>query len=140
MTRILMIACLLLSAATTRADVVVPTRTIRPQSVIAASDVQTVEGARTDVYDNALDVIGQEARVALYAGQPILFDDVGPPALVDRNQIVQLRYHGAQLTISTEGRALERGGIGDRVRIMNLNSRATLFGLIQADGSVRVSH
>lgn len=140
MIRILILASLFLSAVAVRADIVVPTRTIRPQSVITAADVQAVTGSRADVFDNALDVVGQEARVALYAGRPIRFADIGPPALVDRNQIIQLHYQGAQLTISTEGRALERGGIGDRIRIMNLNSRATLFGLVQADGTVRVSN
>ncbi|UOA28819.1 flagellar basal body P-ring formation chaperone FlgA [Pseudosulfitobacter sp. DSM 107133] len=140
MIRILMLASLIFSAAAASADIVVATRTIRPQSLIDAADVQAVAGTRADAFENPLDVVGQEARVALYAGRPIRFDDIGPPALVDRNQIVQLQYHGAQLVIHTEGRALERGGIGDRVRIMNLNSRATLFGLVQADGTVRVSN
>jgi len=140
MIRFLIHASLYLSAVAASADIVVPTRTIRPQTMITAADVQTIAGTRLDVFDNPLAVVGQEARVALYAGRPIRFDDIGPPALVDRNQIVQLQYHGEQLVIRTEGRALERGGIGDRVRIMNLNSRATLFGLVQADGSVRVSN
>ena len=96
-------------------------------------------GHRPGVFDHILDVVGQEARTALYAGRPIPFDAVGPPALVDRNQIVSLRFEGNGLKISTEGRSLERGGIGDRVRIMNLSSRATLFGYIQEDGTIKVT-
>ncbi len=122
------------------ADVLVPTRTIRPTAIITAADVGLVPGTRQDSFDNPNDVIGQEARIALYPGRPIRFDDVGPPALVDRNQIVLLRFKGARLIISTEGRALERGGVGDRVRIMNLSSRATLFGFVQPDGSVEVTN
>lgn len=120
------------------ADVVVPTRTIRPDTLITAQDLTVVQGYRSDAFDRIEDVVGQEARVALYVGRPVLFTSIGPPALVDRNEIVLLRYAQNGLVITTDGRALERGGIGDRVRIMNLSSRATLFGYVQADGTVSV--
>lgn len=120
------------------ADMVVPTRTIRPATVITTQDLQVIAGERLDVFDRAEDVAGQEARVALYPGRPIPFDAVGPPALVDRNQIVQLRFSGRGISISTEGRALERGGVGDRVRIMNLNSKSVLYGFVQPDASIVV--
>lgn len=122
------------------AELVVPTRTIRANAIITEVDVATKSGQVANAFDQAADVIGQEAKTTLYAGRPIRFDDVGPPALVTRNQIVLLRFETAGLVISTEGRSLERGGIGDRVRIMNLSSRATLFGQIQADGSVHVKN
>ncbi len=122
------------------AESVVPTRTIRANAIITEIDVVTKSGRIANGFDRALDVIGQEAKTTLYAGRPILFDDVGPPALVTRNQIVMLRFETGGLVITTEGRSLERGGIGDRVRIMNLSSRATLFGQIHADGSVHVKN
>lgn len=120
------------------ADVVVPTRTIRPNTIIGPEDMTIVLGERSNAFDRVEDVVGQEARVALYAGRPVLLSSIGPPALVDRNEIVMLRYSHAGLTITTDGRTLERGGLGDRVRIMNLSSRATLFGFVQSDGSVSV--
>lgn len=131
---------LLLCAQSAYADMVVATRTIRPTSVILPNDVTIVAGTRPDAFERVENVIGQEARVALYAGRPVLLDSIGPPALVDRNQIVPLRYQKGGLTIATDGRALERGGVGDRVRIMNLSSRTTLFGYVQADGTIKVKH
>lgn len=133
-----LLALLLLSQAAL-ADVVVPTRTIRPDTVITAQDVTIVQGERPDSFDRVEDVVGQEARVALYVGRPVLLTSIGPPALVDRNEIVLMRFAQNGLVITTDGRALERGGVGDRVRIMNLNSRATLFGYVQADGSISVN-
>ncbi|XDA98481.1 flagellar basal body P-ring formation chaperone FlgA [Sulfitobacter sp. LCG007] len=120
------------------ADIVVPTRTIRANAIVTEGDVTAQPGENPDAFDRPGDVIGQEARVTLFAGRPIRLDEIGPPALVDRNQIVALRFETAGLMITTDGRALERGGVGDMVRIMNLSSRATLFGEIQPDGSVRV--
>lgn len=120
------------------AESVVPTRTIRANATISEADVTIKSVANPNAFSRVTDVIGQEARTTLYAGRPILFADVGPPALIDRNQIVSLKFKTAGLMIITEGRSLQRGGVGDRIRIMNLDSRTTLFGQVQPDGTVRV--
>ncbi len=120
------------------ADMVVPARTIRPTQIITETDVTFAAGDLATGFARLSDVIGQEARVALYAGRPILFGDIGPPAVIDRNQIVPLLYSANGISISTEGRALERGAVGDRIRVMNLGSRATLFGQILNDGTIEV--
>lgn len=41
--------------------------------------------------------------------------------------------------MTTEGRAFGRGFEGQRIRVMNLASKTSIFGTIQQDGSVRVS-
>lgn len=120
------------------ADTVVPARTIRAHAIITEMDVTLVSSATANGYTRAVDVVGQEARVVLYPGRPILFDDIGLPAVVTRNQLVRVQFFGNGLSIMTEGRALERGAVGDNVRIMNLSSRATLFGQVQQDGSIHV--
>lgn len=61
------------------ADIVVPTRTIRADAIIRENDVALHRGQNQDVFDQLNLVIGQEARVALYAGRPIRFDEIGPP-------------------------------------------------------------
>ncbi len=128
-----------LSASVCAADVVTPTRTLRPGTLITQADLTIQDADHTGMFDRIEDVAGQEARISLYAGRPIPFDAIGPPALINRNEIVVLHFQAAGVSISTEGRALDRGGIGDRVRIMNLSSRATLFGFVQPDGSVKVT-
>jgi flagella basal body P-ring formation protein FlgA len=127
-----------LSALPLWADVIVPNRTVRAGDVLTIDVVRIAAGFETSGFDVIEDVVGQEARVALYANRPILFDQVGPPALIERNQIVQIKFAGSRLLINTEGRALERGGVGDRVKIMNLSSRATVFGFVHPDGHVEV--
>lgn len=131
--------CLCLAANSALADVVTPVRTIRPGALISETDLTVKSGNKPGTFDRISDVAGQEARTALYAGRPIAFDAIGPPALVDRNQIVSIHFETKGLMITTDGRALERGGVGDRVRIMNLSSRSTLFGFVQADGTIKVT-
>jgi flagella basal body P-ring formation protein FlgA len=122
------------------ADIVVPTRTIRADAIIRENDVALHRGQNQDVFDQLNLVIGQEARVALYAGRPIRFDEIGPPAIINRNQIVGAFFKGKGLRIATEVRALERGGVGDYIRVMNLASRATIFGQVLPDGSIQIAN
>ena len=131
-------AAAMVTAAPAAADTPVAARTIRAQTVLAPSDLATVEGEVPGAIGDADAIVGQEARVALYAGRPIMPGDVGPPALVDRNQIVRMVHDAGGLTIVTEGRALGRGGVGDSLRVMNLASRTTVTGVVLPDGTVAV--
>lgn len=121
-------------------DIVVATRNIRSNSIVLESDLKIVEGDLSNGFQSVDEVSGQEARVVLYAGRPITLNDVGPPALVERNQIVTLAYITGSLVILTDGRSLGRAGVGDRVRVLNLSSRSAVTGSVQADGTVSVSH
>jgi flagellar basal body P-ring formation protein FlgA len=120
------------------ADSLVATRTIRAQTILEPEDVTLVAAVIPGALTTADAAIGLEARVAIYAGRPIRADAIGPAAIIDRNQLVTLVFTRGGLTIATEGRALGRGGVGDRVQVMNLASRSTLTGQIAPDGSVQI--
>jgi len=129
---------LLLTASAALADIVVPTRTIRAEEMLVPQDFEVRQGTLRGVVDDVGMLEGMQARVALYPGRPIRLQDVGPPALVDRNEIVILVFEAGGLEIRADGRALSRGAFGDRVRVMNLASRSTLFGTVASDGTVHV--
>lgn len=120
------------------AEILVPLRTIRAKEIIEATDLTfkqvTISGALSD----ANEVVGMEARAALYPGRPIRPGDIGPPAIVGRNDLVILTYRQGGLTIKAEGRALGRGAEGEWIKVMNLASRSTITGRINADGSIEV--
>ncbi|WP_425071527.1 flagellar basal body P-ring formation chaperone FlgA [Sagittula sp. S175] len=127
------------AASTAQADTVVATQTIRPQQIITSDavklDPSTVAGAYTALHQ----VVGQEAQYALYPGRALMIGAVGEPALIERNQVVELIYEYGGLRIVTEGRALDRGAAGDRIRVMNISSRTSLFGTISPDGTILVA-
>ncbi|MDO6479780.1 flagellar basal body P-ring formation chaperone FlgA [Shimia thalassica] len=136
--KILSIAlCLLTHEAV--AQSVVPTRTIRPLTVITSESVSLTTDNVPGTYTSLQDVIGFEARIVLYPGRPIFEGDIAPPAIVERNAIVPLIYSVGGLTIATDGRSLTRASAGDSVRVLNLESRTPVRGKVQADGSVLVS-
>ena len=134
----LIITCLFV-ANQAAADIMLAARTIRPGGIISAQDVMIKAGDLIGTASSPEQLIGFEARVTLYAGRPIQVSDVGPPALVKRNQIVPLIFQGNGLKISTEGRSLSRAGAGDFVRVMNLSSRTTVSGRVMPDGRILVS-
>lgn len=129
---------LFLAASPALADSLVATRTIRAQTELTAEDLTMVAMEIAGALTDPAAAIGQEARVAIYAGRPIRQADLGPSAIIDRNQIIPLAYTAAGLTILTEGRALARGGVGDAIEVMNLSSRNKVIGQIGPDGVVRV--
>jgi flagella basal body P-ring formation protein FlgA len=131
-----MILCLLPLPAF--ADAVVTNRVIKAGQVIEAQDISTVDADIPGAITDPARVAGLEARVALYPGRPIREDQVGPPAIVNRNQVVPLSYVTETMTISTSGRALDRGGVGDLIFVLNLSSRNRVQGTVMPDGSVRV--
>ncbi len=138
MIRALALLLALAAAGEAAAQTVVPTRAIRAQTVIAADDVALIEAATPGALAELSQAIGREARVTLYPNRPLMPAQIGTPATVERNQIVRMVFAQGTLSITAEGRALDRAGPGDFVRVMNLNSRQIVTGLVTGSGIVEV--
>lgn len=120
--------------ALAEAGSVIAARTLRAQTVITESDLALAEDEVPGALTDPTAAIGLETRRAIYPQQPISAGDLVPPAVVERNQMVPMAYQDGSLSITTEGRALDRGAVGDTIRVMNITSKVTLFAMIGADG------
>lgn len=129
----------LLVAPLAEAGTVVPVRPIRGQSVLTAIDLTLSEEETPGALTSIEEAVGKEAKVTLYTGRPILASQLGAPALVERNQLVRMTYLDGPLSITTEGRALDRAGVGEEVRVMNLTSRQVVTGQVTPEGGVVVA-
>lgn len=141
MMRWVLVAAMLLVLVLTQpapAQTLIAAHTIRARAILGPEDLSTIQATVPGALTDPSEVLGLEARIVLYAGRPIRSGDVGPPALVDRNQRVKLAFQSGGLTIRAEGRALARGGAGDAIRVMNTDSRSTVTGVVQPDGTVVV--
>jgi flagella basal body P-ring formation protein FlgA len=141
MARILFTAIAFVLAAlqsASHADTVIAAGTIRGQSLIMPTDVALVDGDTPGALSAVEDAIGMEAAVNLYAGRPIRPGDLRPPAIVERNALVTLRYDHGGLVVVTDGRALDRAARGDVLRVLNLTSRTTVTAVAAAPGLVIV--
>jgi len=122
------------------AESVAAVRPVRAGNVIAESDLEILDETITGTVADIAEAVGKEAKVTLYPGRPIQTTQIGPPALVDRNQLVRMVYVSGPLSIATEGRVLDRAGIGESVRVMNLTSRQTVSGVVAPDGTIEVGN
>lgn len=128
----------LLAAGTVFAQSVQVVRAIRGQTVLGPDDLAVVEDSVPGAVTTIEEAVGKEAKVTLYPGRPVLLAQLGAPALVERNALVRMNYVRGPLRIVTDGRALDRAGAGEPVRVMNLASKQTVTGIVAADGSVEV--
>ncbi|MBP2231141.1 flagella basal body P-ring formation protein FlgA [Azospirillum agricola] len=121
----------------------VPTRRIRPGEVIEAVDLTTVrmplERAGAGYVASADSLIGLSPRRQMPAGRLIHVGSVGAPIVVQRNRPVTLVYEDGPLLLAARGRALQEGGVGDVVRVMNIASSTVVTGTVTGAETVSVS-
>ena len=125
--------------ALAQAQVVTAAKTIRANTILTAADLALNRNISGPGIRELADAVGKETRVIVYAGRPIRAEDLAEPALVERNEIVPIFFAAGGLSMATVARALDRGAEGETVRVMNMASRKTLFGTVEADGSVKVT-
>lgn len=85
------------------------------------------------------EVIGKAAHRTLLPGKPIPLRGIDNPRRVRNGAEVKLIYVDGGLSIVTTGSALQDGGVGDVVRVRNVDSGVTVSGQVQPDGAVRVN-
>ena len=118
------------------AQELVASRTLRAGTILQTGDFRPPEEDATAQLAERL--IGLEVRRSIYAGHRIAAGDLGPPTLVRRNDLVTMSYRAGGLSIRADGRALSSGGVGERIRVMNLESRLTVGAVIAGPRLVEV--
>ncbi|MCC2662445.1 MAG: flagellar protein FlgA [Geminicoccaceae bacterium] len=101
---------------------------------IAAADLDWIRVApsrlRPTSVTEAGQLIGSEARRALQPGRMLSERDLQPSRLVARGRAVQLVYHRPGLELQALGIAQGDGALGEPVRVVNLDSRQQLQGVV----------
>ena len=124
-------------------DIPVTTRAIARGDVIEEGDVQYQSVRASRVKAQAIrdltDVIGKAARRTLQPETILTRRDVRIPVLVKRNAIVNMVLQTPTLNITTQGRALENGGMNETVRVMNTDSRKTIEARVSGVNEVTVN-
>ena len=101
---------------------------------IAAADLDWIRVApdrlRPSSITDAGQLIGSEARRALPPGRVLSERDLQAPRLVARGRTVQLVYRRPGLELQARGIAQADGALGELVRVVNLDSRQQLDGVV----------
>ena len=108
---------------------------------IHADLLQSQRGDLTRLPSNAItgtgELDGQVAARPLRTGTVLQSHWLKTPAMVKRRDRVTLRVEGRGFRVTRDGRALDEGGLGERVRI-RLDNREVVTGIVSGAGTVRL--
>jgi len=138
MTRLFLLFLLVVAPVPAWSDAVLAARTIPARTILTELDLVLSAGEAPGALSALEQAVGLETRAPIYAGRPVVQAVLGPPAVIERNAIVILRYVTGALLIETEGRALDRAAAGERARVMNISSRLVVTGFAISPGIVEV--
>jgi flagella basal body P-ring formation protein FlgA len=122
--------------------VLVAARPIEAGTVIREEDLreEIVADARPvpGRIEQRSEAVGRRATRALRAGTVLRHDLVGEVPVVARGDTVTIRLERGPLRIEALGRAREDAAVGAPVRVLNLESRREVVGIVKEDGVVHV--
>lgn len=124
-------------------QVPVAAQDLRAGQIITADDILTKRmaqetGSRAAEQIKAEDLIGKEVKRLIRSGQTIQANDVRTQVMVAKGKIVTLTFTKGGIMLSAQGKALENGGLGDTVRVMNLQSKSVVQGTVTGPETVSI--
>ena len=81
---------------------------------------------------------GWNAKNQIAPGTVLTENMLIKPMLIRRGDVVRIVARIGQMEVSASGLALSQGGVGDRIRVQNVDTKKYLTGRVQADKSVLV--
>jgi flagellar basal body P-ring formation protein FlgA len=122
----------------------VPNIAIYPGDVVANNLLEdrtftAPPGENWPVHKSRHGLVGKVARRTLLPGKPIPLNFVRAVDVVSQGKPVMMVFQAGALTITAQAMPLQSGGVGDVLSLRNIDSGAIVKGVVQADGTVRVS-
>ncbi len=110
--------------------------------IIGPRDISWVEipvrGLQPDLVMKEEDILGMTPRRIAMAGKPLRTADIVSPRLVSRGDDVTIVYESGPLVLTAGGRALQDGGKGDMVRVVNDKSNLQVDAFVSGARQVHV--
>ncbi|WP_448203204.1 flagellar basal body P-ring formation chaperone FlgA [Azospirillum sp. sgz302134] len=124
-------------------QVPVVTRRIAPGDVISAADVdwQDVRADQTgsDIAATDAQLIGMTPKRGVPVNQPVRLRDLQSPRLIDKGALVTITLSTENLSLSVQGKALQDGGRGDVIRVVNTQSNRIVEATVAGPNMVAVA-
>lgn len=112
-------------------EAVVARRALARLEIITEQDVELRSVNLVDlppgVISDSAEVIGQRAKKTILADTPLRGDMVELVPLVKRGDVVQMVTQKAGLRVTALGEVRQSGAMGERIQVMNVDSRKILF-------------
>lgn len=125
-------------------EVVVVTRNLHTDHTFTREDIRkekiliNVNKQDEEWLCDLQEVLGKRLLRNISAGTPLKKEILGPPLLINRGSLVTLFIEGRNIRIHAQGKALEKGGKGEIIKVLNIDSQKRLEGIIVDVNSVRI--
>lgn len=118
-------------------------RRIVPGDVISASDIdwQDVRADQTgsDTVATEAQLIGMTPKRGIVTNQPVRIRDLQSPRMIDKGALVTITLSTPTISLTTQGKALQDGGKGDVIRVVNTQSNRVVEATVAGPNLVAVA-
>jgi flagella basal body P-ring formation protein FlgA len=83
--------------------------------------------------------VGMAVRRVMLPGQALTLADLSRPLAVQKGARVMMQLVSGGLSLTAQGQALEAGTVGERIQVLNPNSRAVVEAEVVGPDRVRVA-
>jgi flagella basal body P-ring formation protein FlgA len=123
-------------------DVVVAQRSLQKNQIINETDFEVKKMNSGDLPEsyisNVEDVLGNKVKRNLEKGNILRTEFIEIPPVIKRNDVVLMVAESNNFKIVTLGEAQEKGFKGDRIKVVNLESKNEVYAWVIDSKSVRV--
>lgn len=126
-------------ADTAERMVVTLARSVARGVVLTAEDVTLAPAAARapdGIFSDPAQVIGRRTKAAIGEGRAVLLRQLEPVWMVAKGNPVVLMANAGGLSVSAPAEALEDGGMGDVIRVLNLSSQREVKVVVTGKNSV----
>ncbi|MAO55691.1 MAG: flagella basal body P-ring formation protein FlgA [Rhodospirillaceae bacterium] len=120
----------------------VASRTVARNEVISKRDVKWInlraDRVMPDTVTKLEDLVGMSSRRGLRPDEIVRQSDIERPILVERGSLITITLHHGPMALSAQGKALERGALGDVVQIVNRRSNTVFEGEVTGPSRAKV--
>ncbi|WP_417317892.1 flagellar basal body P-ring formation chaperone FlgA [Emcibacter sp.] len=117
-------------------------KSITPGTIIGKRDIKwiavPVYSVSKNIGRSQEQLLGMTVRRPLKAEAPVRLADLKRPEIIHRGKPVSITYETSRMTLTVVGKAMENGGVGDVIRVMNAASLKTMEALVTGPGEVTV--
>jgi len=117
-------------------------KTIPPGREITARDLEWTPlptlGIGRNIVRTKDQLIGMTPRRGLRPNIPLKVSDLTRPNIIGRGDMVSILFNAGKINLTAIGKAIEKGGRGDVIRVMNSKSHKTIEAVVIGPGQVQV--
>ncbi|HYF85858.1 flagellar basal body P-ring formation chaperone FlgA [Azospirillum sp.] len=118
-------------------------RRVIPGDIIGPGDIdwQDVRADQTTSDTAATDaqLIGMTPRRGVSTNQPVRLRDLQSPRMIDKGALVTITLSTPSMTLTTQGKALQDGGKGEVIRVVNTQSNRIVEATVAGPNVVAVA-